>query len=323
MSGLGRETFLTYRGMRYFKLAAGLVGAMLLLAWVVPARYGLAYGGTPLGYLLGIVSAGLALTQIWYGIRKRRPPRVEDRRRADRRRHVAARGQASGMDDERRRVERRQPGRRLGWRQGGTLFGWLSAHAYFGGALLVTASLHSGFHFAWNLHTLVYLLLLLMVASGVWGALAYLRYPALLSGNSPSLAADERWARIAEVDRALHAGKAGLPADLSAVVTQSLGDDPLAAGMWRQALGAPPRFRNARALETVQDFVRRLEADDHATQARELYGLLLKKQHLLTRMAEESRLYARMRVWRIVHGPVAVAFVALLAAHVATMLVFW
>src|SRR6188768_1321330 len=65
----------------------------------------------------------------------------------------------------------------------GTLRGWLSAHIYLGTALLLVALLHSGFQFGWNLHTLAFTLMTLVIFSGFFGVFAYLRYPNLMTRN--------------------------------------------------------------------------------------------------------------------------------------------
>ncbi len=59
----------------------------------------------------------------------------------------------------------------------GTVQGWLSAHVYLGTALVVVATLHTGFELGWNVHTLAYVLMLLVVASGFYGVFVYLRVP--------------------------------------------------------------------------------------------------------------------------------------------------
>ena len=41
----------------------------------------------------------------------------------------------------------------------GTVQGWVSAHVYLGLALLIVATLHTGFQFGWNVHTLAYVLM--------------------------------------------------------------------------------------------------------------------------------------------------------------------
>src|SRR5690348_7225049 len=52
-------------------------------------------------------------------------------------------------------VRKRQYGSNLG-----TVRGWVSAHVYFGLSLVVVATLHTGFQFGANVHTLAYLLMM-------------------------------------------------------------------------------------------------------------------------------------------------------------------
>ena len=63
----------------------------------------------------------------------------------------------------------------------GDLKYWLSAHVWLGLALVVIATLHTGFQFGWNVHTLAYVLTMLVVFSGIWGVYMYLRFPSLMS----------------------------------------------------------------------------------------------------------------------------------------------
>jgi len=49
----------------------------------------------------------------------------------------------------------------------GTVQGWLSAHVYLGVALLVIVLLHAGFQFGVNVHTLAFVLMVLVIASGL------------------------------------------------------------------------------------------------------------------------------------------------------------
>src|SRR5579863_8648974 len=65
----------------------------------------------------------------------------------------------------------------------GMLRGWLSAHVYLGIALPVIATLHCAFAFGWNVHTLAYVLLLLVTISGFYGLYTYVRYPNKLTAN--------------------------------------------------------------------------------------------------------------------------------------------
>src|SRR6185312_11270101 len=61
----------------------------------------------------------------------------------------------------------------------GRLAARLSAHVYLGIGLFFVATLHTGFHFGWNIHTIAYALMCLVIGSGVFGGYAYVRYPRL------------------------------------------------------------------------------------------------------------------------------------------------
>ncbi|MFM1847928.1 MAG: hypothetical protein RL417_1402, partial [Pseudomonadota bacterium] len=57
--------------------------------------------------------------------------------------------------------------------QASTLKGCLSAHVYLGLALAIIVPLHSAFQFGLNVHTLTYVVMLMTIGSGIWGALNY------------------------------------------------------------------------------------------------------------------------------------------------------
>ena len=64
-----------------------------------------------------------------------------------------------------------------------SLKAWTSAHVYLGLSLIVIATLHTGFQFGWNVHTLAYSLMMLVIASGVYGMVVYATLPQALSDN--------------------------------------------------------------------------------------------------------------------------------------------
>ena len=85
---------------------------------------------------------------------------------------------------------------------------WLSSHIYLGTALLVVATLHTAFRFGWNVHTLAFVLMTLVIFSGIFGIYAYRRYPALMTANRGGAAfkqiiGDIRPANVAEFGQAV------------------------------------------------------------------------------------------------------------------------
>ncbi len=83
----------------------------------------------------------------------------------------------------------------------GTVQGWLSAHVYLGLSLLVIATLHTGLQFGWNVHTLAYVLMCLVIVSGVVGVWTYLRYPTLMSQNRAGASRVAMIEEMQEIDK--------------------------------------------------------------------------------------------------------------------------
>lgn len=315
-----RANFLEYRDYRYLKLAALLAAGALLGYWAATPAGGAAYGGTWFGYLLGIVCALLVLVLGWYGVRKRRPARIVERRKSDRG-HFPAADQTSGFGG--RGSERRRKRAEDSWRLGGTLQGWLSAHVYGGTALVVLASLHAGFRFDWSVHGLTYALLLLVVASGFYGVFAYLHYPRRISENLGEDTLDGLLAKIADLDEQARVGALDLPGEVSALVSLARRGTPLDGGYFPLLLGSELACPTEDAVQKVQELSRQLVDADQPKLLRDLCSLLLQKRRLVMRARNAISLEARMRFWLYVHTPLSVALVAALAGHVLTILVYW
>ena len=117
-------------------------------------------GGTGFGYLLGTVSFGMMIWLMWFGVRKRTYYKVPS----------------------------------------APLRGWLSAHVYLGLVLLVLVPLHSGFQFGWNVHTLAYVLMSLVILSGIGGVLFYSFIPESMTENRSGQKIAALLGNIADID---------------------------------------------------------------------------------------------------------------------------
>ena len=83
----------------------------------------------------------------------------------------------------------------------GTVQGWLSAPIYLGIGLITVVTLHTGFEFGWNLHTLSYLLMLLVIASGMVGVYCYLHFPRQMGDEGGESSTEGLIRQIQEIDR--------------------------------------------------------------------------------------------------------------------------
>jgi hypothetical protein len=203
-----------------------------------------------------------------------------------------------------------------------TVQGWLSAHVYLGTALVVVATLHTGFELGWNVHTLAYLLMLAVVASGFYGVYVYLTIPRAITSNLGDDTLDALVARLADQDRKLRAAALSLPDDLMALVTRSVEGTRLGGSLRRIFSGRDPACPTAAALRAWPEVAKRLTGDG-ARAAHDVYGLLLAKDALLGRARRDLFYRARLEGWLYLHVPLAVALLAALTAHVVSVFIYW
>lgn len=200
-------------------------------------------------------------------------------------------------------------------RDQGNLVAWLSAHVYFGLALLVIATLHTGFHFGWNIHTLAYVLMCAVIASGGFGAYCYARYPRLMTENRHGLTLPQMLGRVASLDDELR--KAAMTVDdrTAALVERSAESVAIGGSLWRQLSGNYPNCATAAALAGIEPIA--AEASPELEPAlRQVRVLLDEKAQLLTRARRDISFKAMMDIWLYFHVPLSFALLAALAAHI-------
>src|SRR3546814_19216441 len=64
-----------------------------------------------------------------------------------------------------------------------SLKAWTSAHVYLGLSLIVVGTWHTGFQLGWNVHTLAWALMMLVILSGLYGVIVSATLPAALPNN--------------------------------------------------------------------------------------------------------------------------------------------
>ncbi len=322
MDMMQRPNLMKYKNYRYFKVASLMVATGLVAYMSSGTAAGEAYGGTWLGYVLGIVSTVITFLLMWYGMYKRRTPLMPERRQLP---HIVRRPLDGGHADSsaHRKVERRKRQAKESWRYGATLQGWLSAHVYLGASLIVLATLHTGFQFGWNVHTLSYLLMLLVVASGLYGVFAYLNYPSLITKNIGEDTLEGVLLKIAELDEVARIRALGLPDEVNALVLRARQETRLGGNLFQQLSGSQRDCPTDLAIRQIGQLSKNLIKDDQPQLMRDLYSVLLQKQKLVLRARNEIMLNARMQFWLYLHAPLSVALLAALSAHILAIFFYW
>lgn len=204
----------------------------------------------------------------------------------------------------------------------GTVEGWLSAHVYLGTALVAVVTLHTGFQVGWNIHTLAFVLVLLVVGSGFCGVWLYLHVPEAITTNLGEDTFESLVLRIADIDREMHGNAISLPDDIYSLVERSITHTRLGAGARHLVAGTDRACPTVAAVREWPARARRLTGDV-AKLDKEVFALMLRKQELLARARRHLRHQALLDLWLYAHVPLAFALLAALIAHVVSVFIYW
>jgi hypothetical protein len=275
---LGGGSMLSTMGFRYLKLALFLcIVSAVAYVWHSPTHG--PGGGTWLGYTLGTIGALLIVWLMLLGIRKR--------------------------------SYRMQPG---------TLRGWVSAHVYLGLALVLIGTLHAGVGFDWfapTIHSAAYVLMLAVIISGIWGVIAYRRYPTRLSELLGGHTLDERIDELGRLDREARQVAAELGGDYPALIERTA-TTPLVRGLFGRFRGRMTACPTAAAVEAL-----RAASMAGDPVVRRLFTLQTRRQQQLERIRGFLRTKAWTDLWLVFHVPLSFGLLAALIAHVVAVFIYW
>lgn len=204
----------------------------------------------------------------------------------------------------------------------GTVQGWLSAHVYLGTALVVIVTLHTGFELGWNVHTLAYILMLVVVFSGLWGVFVYMRVPRAMTENLGDETLEAVLLRISDLDREMREKALSLPDRLFVLVDRAVSGGRLGGSLVRLVTGRDPACPTAAAVRAWPSIAKSLKGEASRLD-KEVYGLLLEKDQLLERARRDLKHKAILDLWLYFHVPLAFMLLAALAAHVVSVFIYW
>lgn len=199
---------------------------------------------------------------------------------------------------------------------------WLSAHVYLGLALIVVATLHTGFQFGWNVHTLAYALMMIVIASGVFGLVAYVRLPDVMTENRRGLTLDQLMLEIAELDQEIRQTALPLGDEINQAVLDAASKTQIGGSLRKQLSGKDKNCPTRAALEKVQSMAGSIGLE-HSDTLRKLLPLLSRKNELVEQARRDVRYKALMDVWLYFHVPLSFALLAALATHIIVVFFYW
>jgi len=217
-----------------------------------------------------------------------------------------------------------------GW---GTVRGWVSAHVYLGTSLLVVATLHTGFQFGINVHTLAYVLMCVVIVSGLFGVWAYRTYPEARNELKRSQTLDDIFLQLEDIDGQLKRDVSALAADIRGVVSSAIDRTEIGGGMYAQLAGVDSSkvmidgnvYPNTDQVRAVAWLVERLSVAEGSETGKlsavvRSYGA---RQKLLQVIRTDIRFQALQEAWLYLHVPLSIALLAALLTHIVSVFIYW
>ncbi|PTD26091.1 hypothetical protein [Sphingomonas fennica] len=203
-----------------------------------------------------------------------------------------------------------------------SLKAWTSAHVYLGLSLVVIGTLHTGFQFGWNVHTLAYALMMIVIISGIYGIAVYSTLPRVLSANRGETTQAQMLDNLRQLDRQLHEAAQPLGQRHAEIVRMSLDDDPFGGGLIARLTGRYPKCGTRAAQEAIRiETGPRPAIGDDALERIDV--LLERKEAALARIRQHLKLKALLEIWLYVHVPLTFALIAALFAHIFSVFFYW
>lgn len=203
-----------------------------------------------------------------------------------------------------------------------SLKAWTSAHVYLGLALAAIGTFHTGFQLGWNVHTLAWALMMLVILSGLFGVTAYAWLPRLLSDNRDEATEDQMLATLGDIDRRLHEAAQPLEAGIAGYIDAAIDEDPFGGRLMQRLRG---RYRGGATAEAVAAIRERSRGggDPQDEILDRIEGLLARRQAAVSRIRRHLRYKSILQVWLYIHVPVTFGLIAALSAHIVSVFFYW
>lgn len=199
----------------------------------------------------------------------------------------------------------------------GTVRGWLSAHVYLGLSLLIVATLHSGFEFGWNVHTLAYALTIAVIVSGFWGVVLYLRQPALMGNLLNGQTLQQHGQVLRDIDDQCRKLAQTQPPVIQSMVEASAGGK-IISHFWQRFTGKNSGCQTRRVLNALEQ-----QATAMQPALQEIYTLQFRRLQQLNRIRDYVRLKSWTEIWLVFHVPLSFALLGSLIAHIVSVFFYW
>ncbi|HKD22298.1 MAG TPA: hypothetical protein VKB71_09800 [Rhizomicrobium sp.] len=202
-----------------------------------------------------------------------------------------------------------------------SLKAWVSAHVYLGLSLVIIVTLHTGFQFGWNIHSVAYFIMLAVIGSGILGVIAYMYLPIQLSQARGDLTKKQMIEIIHSLDRRILDAAQPLDRSQAQAVQLSLNKTIIIGSLMQRLMNSYGGCGNRKAIQKMKGLQKKASGAQ-AEALEKIAGLLARKQEILTTARRYARVRAMLEVWLYIHVPMTFALLAAVTAHIVSVFFF-
>lgn len=202
-----------------------------------------------------------------------------------------------------------------------TLKSVLSSHVWIGLSLVLIVPLHAGFSFGWNVHTFTYVLMLLTIASGVWGVVLFRTYPFLLSSQRGGSTKPQLITNIYSLNSEIKdfsSSSKSPRSDAFLKMIHSL-DLPIDTSFKKVLFHKEISKLDDQIIAGLLEDIPPNEQDD----ALSCLKILHKKRMAYFNLLRECKVKFILKAWLYLHVPLSFSLCGALAIHICSVFYYW
>lgn len=199
----------------------------------------------------------------------------------------------------------------------GTLEQWLQSHIYLGVLVLIVLLFHTGGRFNDKIAVATLILVAIVVASGIVGAILYVTIPRLLTEVESNLTVDEISEQLNQLARSMARIASGRSAPFQRIYDELLRQtQPGALAGWRLVIS-----RLARKKQQEADWTRliALVPKEEQEELRQMLVVSRQRRELLLRLVFQQRYKNVLESWLYIHVPFTIALLVFMVVHVVAV----
>ena len=199
----------------------------------------------------------------------------------------------------------------------GTLENWMQSHIYLGLLAGIVLLLHTGFRFNDGIAVATFVLVVIVVLSGVAGAILYVTVPRLLTEVESNLTVAEISDQLNQLAKSMARIASGKSAPFQRIYNELIRESrPGWLAGWRLLF-----TRRRRKPQMAGDWSNliALVGKDEQEELRQMLVVSRQRKELLLRLIYQQRYKNVLEAWLYVHVPFTIAAMVLAVVHVAAV----